>query len=63
MVAFTSALCSNTCISHATLDGERTLCGRSGWMSEDPWTDIGPDCLTCSRALARRTTPAKDGGS
>lgn len=51
MVCFASALVRGEHISHVTLDGERTLCGRSGWFAEDPWTDIGPDCLICTRAL------------
>jgi hypothetical protein len=51
MVCFTSALVRGEHISHATLDGELTLCGRSGWFAEDAWTDIGPDCLICSKAL------------
>jgi hypothetical protein len=51
MVCFASALVRGEHISHATLDGERTMCGRSGWFAEDAWTDIGPDCLICSKAL------------
>lgn len=41
-------------ISHATFDGARTLCGRKGWVTTDPWCDIGPDCLQCSRVLESR---------
>jgi hypothetical protein len=47
-------------ISHAVLDGaERTLCGRSGWetnegpLSRDDGDGWEPDCLSCSRALER----------
>lgn len=50
LVAFTS----NT--SHATLDGKRTLCGRTGWASEDPWFADGPDRLVCSRVLSGLAT-------
>lgn len=38
-------------ISHATLDGERTLCGRTGWATSEGWGV--PDCLQCARALAK----------
>ena len=55
LVCFTSSFAYESApnISHATLDGERTLCGRRDWMTEDPWADIGPDCLRCSSALEK----------
>lgn len=40
-------------ISHATLDGERTLCGRTGWQTSEGWHELGPDCNVCRRALVR----------
>lgn len=46
-------------IAHVTLDGVRTLCGRTGWATEEGWQDdVQPDCKRCDRALA-----ALDGGS
>lgn len=56
MVCFASSFRYETApnISHATLDGERTLCGRTGWETTDPWHEHGPDCLRCARALKRR---------
>lgn len=40
-------------ISHATLDGKRTLCGRTGWVTTDPWNDFGPCCLRCRASLEK----------
>lgn len=41
-------------ITHATLDGERTLCGRSGWATTEGWYDLGPCCLKCSKILEKK---------
>lgn len=42
-------------ITHATFDGERTLCGRTGWVTSEGWIDsIEPDCLRCARAIKNR---------
>lgn len=40
-------------ISHMTLDGERTACGRKNWATTEGWAAIGPDCLRCRRAFDR----------
>jgi hypothetical protein len=55
MVCFASSFRSESSdnITHATLDGERTLCGRSGWETSEGWSDLGPDCLRCARSLAK----------
>lgn len=37
-------------VTHATLDGVKTLCGRSGWYTSEGWHDLGPDCRRCHRA-------------
>lgn len=38
-------------ITHITLDGEKTACGRRGWETEEGWdsyvSSSGPDCRTC----------------
>lgn len=47
---------SAPCISHITLDGVRTACGRTGWQTEEGWSSgasIGPDCRTCHKAWER----------
>ena len=56
LVCFTSSFAYESAdnISHATLDGKKTLCGRSGWATEDPWSDIGPDCLRCRASIKRQ---------
>lgn len=51
-----SALRGRDHITHATRDRARTLCGRrcSDWQEERPVRlDDPPDCLACSRAMAR----------
>lgn len=40
-------------ISHITLDGERTACGRKGWATEEGWSNVAPDCLVCRPAWER----------
>lgn len=42
-------------ISHITLDGERTACGRTGWETEEGWSTNGapPDCQRCRPAWKR----------
>lgn len=40
-------------ITHATVDGQRTLCGRKGWATEEGWDDSNPpDCRICAKRLA-----------
>lgn len=42
-------------ITHATLDGKRTLCGRTGWETTEGWDESnGPCCLVCRKALERK---------
>lgn len=54
------------CISHVTMDGERTLCGRStrdctregfGWAE----VNLGPDCMTCRKVWDRLPAAEKIG--
>lgn len=41
-------------ITHATIDGKRTLCGRTGWITSEGWPEgFQPDCLRCLRAWQR----------
>jgi hypothetical protein len=40
-------------ISHMTLDGERTACGRTSWETTEGWRPTGPDCLRCRKAWDR----------
>lgn len=40
-------------ITHMTLDGVRTACGRTGWVSGEGWHPMGPDCLRCRIAWER----------
>lgn len=44
------------CISHVSVDGVKTLCGRSLATAEERIPDPGyaPDCLTCRRVEARQ---------
>jgi hypothetical protein len=37
-------------ITHMTLDGERTACGRTTWATTEGWHANGPDCLRCRPA-------------
>lgn len=37
-------------ITHMTLDGEKTACGRTGWVTTEGWHSNGPDCLKCRKA-------------
>jgi len=41
-------------ITHAALDGQRTLCGRSGWATSVGWSSGPPDCLRCAHSYERR---------
>lgn len=34
-------------ITHMTLDGKKTACGRRGWATSEGWHSNGPDCLRC----------------
>lgn len=40
-------------ITHMTLDGVRTACGRSGWATLEGWHPNGPDCLRCRKSWDR----------
>lgn len=55
MVCFASAFRYESApnITHMTLDGERTACGRRDWATTEGWLDDGPDCLRCRIAWAR----------
>jgi len=55
LVCFASAFAYESApnITHMTLDGVRTACGRRGWMTEEGWHAIGPDCLRCRIAWDR----------
>ena len=55
LVCFASAFAyeSATNITHMTLDGERTACGRTGWATTEGWHPNGPDCLRCRKAWDR----------
>lgn len=49
-------------ISHATLDGVRTLCGRDvakAASNEDIEAHVGPDCLRCRKAWDRLPNAAE----
>ena len=41
------------CISHMTLDGVKTACGRAEWFTTEEWHSNGPDCLRCRPAWDR----------
>lgn len=66
-VCFASAFAYESApnITHMTLDGEKTACGRRGWATTEGWHEVGPDCLKCRAAWDRlpervRTTNAAD---
>jgi hypothetical protein len=40
-------------ITHMTLDGHRTACGRAAWATTEGWHPNGPDCLRCRKAWDR----------
>jgi len=52
VVLFASAFAYESApnISHMTLDGEKTACGRRGWVTEEGWFthNYGPDCNKCA---------------
>lgn len=52
LVCFRSAFAYESApnITHATLDGERTLCGRTDWITSEGWHEMGPDCLRCRKS-------------
>lgn len=48
-------------ISHETIDKVLTLCGRKvsdAATFEPDGNDLGPDCITCNRVLAKLNKPA-----
>jgi hypothetical protein len=49
LVCFRSAFAypSAPNITHMTLDGVRTACGRTDWITTEGWHPNGPDCLRC----------------
>lgn len=49
-------------ISHITLDGERTPCGRRGWETEEGWSNVPPDCRVCLRAWERLSESERSAG-
>lgn len=55
LVCFASAFAYENApnVTHMTLDGERTACGRTEWAASEGWHDMGPDCLRCRKAFAR----------
>ncbi|MHB8734245.1 MAG: hypothetical protein ACYC6M_02970 [Terriglobales bacterium] len=54
-VCFASSFAYETApnITHLTLDGERTACGRVDWMTTEGVHPDGPDCLRCAIAWKR----------
>lgn len=40
-------------ITHMTLDGKKTSCGLTGWVTSEGWHSNGPDCLRCRPAWDR----------
>lgn len=54
-VCFASAFAYESApnITHMTLDGVRTACGRKEWMTVEGWWPDGPDCLVCRKAFAK----------
>lgn len=40
-------------ITHLTLDGEKTACGRRDWATSEGWHVQGPDCLVCRKTWER----------
>lgn len=56
VVCFRSAFAYESApkITHATLDGERTLCGRKNWETSEGWCRNIVACLTCERVLSLR---------
>ena len=55
LVCFSSAFAYESApnITHMTLDGARTACGRTGWATSKGWHPNGPDCLRCRKAWSR----------
>lgn len=41
-------------ITHITLDGERTACGRTGWATNEGWDKNGPPCCLRCRVVYER---------
>lgn len=40
-------------ITHLTLDGEVTACGRRDWITSEGMHPNGPDCLRCRKVWAK----------
>lgn len=50
-------------ITHLTLDGEKTACGRRNWVTSEGWHANGPDCLRCRIAWNRLPASERTGSS
>lgn len=63
MVCFASAFAYESApnITHMTLDGEKTSCGRRGWITDEGWSNLGPDCLRCRIAWDKLPRAGKEG--
>lgn len=44
-------------ITHITIDGEKTLCGRRDWMTTEGWRPDLVACARCSHAYERLGRP------
>lgn len=55
LVCFSSAFAYESApnITHMTLDGARTACGRTNWATKEGWHANGPDCRRCRKAWDR----------
>jgi hypothetical protein len=49
LVCFASAFAYESApnITHMTLDGKKTACGRIDWQTSEGWHPNGPDCRKC----------------
>lgn len=61
LVCFASAFAYESApnITHMTLDGVKTACGRTGWQTTEGWHHNGPDCRTCWKAWAKLPAPER----
>lgn len=55
LVCFKSAFAYESAlnITHMTLDGNQTACGRTNWITTEGWHYNGPDCIRCRAAWKR----------
>lgn len=63
LVCFASAFAYESApnITHMTLNGERTACGRTNWMTREGWHANGPDCQRCRITWARLPVSERSG--